>query len=236
MMRVVAFDVGIVNLAIVAANVHPASGVVAQVVHVELVDTTHMEHGAVSAEACLLGHTKTHTDRLMHVIQERAWIDECDVVLIERQPLQGHTDVQEVLFLVFRHKAVLISPNSMHKHFHIQTLPYEWRKQRTVQIAAPYLQPFKSFSGAERQHDMADAMCILLFWLAGRQQKVKVIAQRSCNDDDETHNTAVASFGARMREYAYKKKCGRRAAPPVSLIHDVPAASDPSAARDSHAQ
>jgi hypothetical protein len=220
-MLVASFDVGIINLALVVAHVDVTRNRVEQVVHVELIDTTCMGHTRVAADTCSLGHTKTVTDRLMHVVQERPELLRCDVVLIERQPIQGHTDVQEILFLLFRDRAVLVSPNAMHKHFNIQSAPYAWRKVYTVQIATPFLAQCPPFTVAERQHDMADALCILLYWLHAehikhtkhtrvparpppeKQGGVMVVVE----DSDASERAAtVTAFANSMRKYAYQKK------------------------------
>lgn len=213
-MFVLAIDVGIINLALVVARVRGATWQLEEVVHAELVDTTQMTHRVVDGDACTLGHTKTHTDRLMHVLQERPWVQRCEVVLIERQPFQGHTDVQEVLFLLLRDRAVLISPNSMHKHFGIRTLAYEWRKVRTVELAAPYLPPsrFPAYALMERQHDVADAVCMVVFWVAVQHREAAEAEAKRVKlcETDAPHEVAVTQFAARMQQFAYQKKSGEK--------------------------
>lgn len=237
-MLVASFDVGIINLALVIARVDVDTHQVKDVLQTELIDTTCMGHTRVPADQCALGHTKTVTDRLMHVVQERPELAQCDVVLIERQPIQGHTDVQEVLFLLFREKAVLVSPNAMHKHFGIQTVPYEWRKVYTVQIATPFLSHHPQFNAAQRQHDMADALCILLFWLHTQRESTKKFKLREVKQevvvvDSEEHVQAVAAFGASMRKYEYQKKSGMRSPPTARSLtqHAIPSTLDATSAR-----
>ena len=166
-MLVASIDVGIVNLAVAFVELDDATFQLVRIESVENVDTTRMVHHAVLFSACTLGHTKTATDRVMHFIQERqALFARCDKVLIERQPLQGHTDVEQVLFLAFRDKAELVSPNSMHKLLQINHLTYEWRKVKTVEFADSMLDPaqFPEYHRMERRHDIADALCLLIFW------------------------------------------------------------------------
>ena len=215
-MLVASFDVGIINLALVVAHVDVRHNRVEQVVHAELIDTTCMGHTRVEADTCSLGHTKTATDRLMHVVQERPELLRCDVVLIERQPIVGHTDVQEILFLLFRDRAVLVSPNAMHKHFNIQRAPYEWRKVYTVEIATPFLAGCLAFTAADRQHDMADALCILLYWLHAEHTKHARVPVRPppekqgnlvvVDGDADERAATVTAFAECMRKYAYQKK------------------------------
>lgn len=207
-MLVASIDVGIVNLALVVLRATDA-GRVEQVIHAEVADTRVMEHRVVSADACLLGHTKTATDRLTHFVQERAeLLDACDVVLIERQPIHGHTDVQEVLFLLLRAKAVLVSPNAMHKHFDIQHFTYEGRKQRTVEFADAFFAhlPDSCYHQLQRKHDIADALCLALFWLhqqaAAHARKVEEARARTNECGAATHTEAVANFAAAIQKYA----------------------------------
>lgn len=172
-MRIGSFDVGVLNLAVLIADVH--DGRVSRVVHLERIDTTE----ACTREACPLGHTRTATDRLSHVIKDRqALLDTCTTILIERQPLTGLTDVEQLLFAYFRDRAVLVSPNAMHKFFNIGQYTYEGRKWRTVGIADAFLSaPEHAHALAlfenlgERRHDVADALCLLIYHLASTDEK-----------------------------------------------------------------
>ncbi len=98
--------------------------------------------------------------------------DACAHVLIERQPLVGHTDVEQILFFMFRHKAVLVSPNAMHRFFNISKYSYDSRKYKTVMLADQFLpvQDFPEYHCLERKHDVADALCLLLFWIHTQRQ------------------------------------------------------------------
>lgn len=166
-MLVASIDVGIINLGVAFVILHDTTYRLERIVQVEHVDTTIFRHDAVPLSACTLGHTKTATDRVMHFIQERAALfDDCAVILIERQPIQGHTDVEQVLFMHFRNRAELVSPNSMHKLLQIGHLTYEWRKVKTVEFADTMLDPeqFPEYHRMTRRHDVADALCLLIYW------------------------------------------------------------------------
>lgn len=172
MLTIASFDVGIVNLALVVVQVEDWT--VTRVVHLDVSDTTKFEHNRVHYDDCVLGHTKTTTDRVNHFVQERLHLlQAADKVLIERQPIQGLTDVEQVLFMLFRHKAELVSPNSMHKYFQINHLTYEWRKVKTTEIADASFQHlnFPRYHRLQRRHDIADAWCLLLYWLQSQAQQ-----------------------------------------------------------------
>lgn len=85
--------------------------------------------------------------------------DEADVVLIEKQPPGGLTNVECLLAYMFRDKLVQVNPVSLHTHFGMRHLDYEQRKVRTTAIAERYVDlPY------ERKHDVADAVCMLVYW------------------------------------------------------------------------
>jgi hypothetical protein len=108
---------------------------------------------------CTLYHTNEVSDLVTHFIQQyNNVLSTSDVILMERQPPGGLTNVESLLFYIFRDKIKLISPNSMHAHFGIGHLTYEQRKERTVEIATKYMNIY-----GERKHDVADAFCIALF-------------------------------------------------------------------------
>lgn len=206
-MLIASIDVGVINLALVFALVDEKY-TLQRILHAELVDTTVLQHVRVGADVCTLGHSKTMTDRLTHFVQERApWFEQCDKVLIERQPPLGLTNVQELLFLLFRAKAELVSPNAMHKHFNINGFTYEGRKQRTVEIATPYLTLHAAYNALDRQHDIADAVCQLLFWLHTTCTSIfppKRLVHRPCEED--SHAAAVQTFAVTMSKFKYQKK------------------------------
>ena len=144
-----------------------------RVLHLSVSDTTKFDHVRVPYETCTLGHMRTTTDRVNHFVQERLPLfQRANKVLIERQPIQGHTDVEQVLFMLFRDKAELVSPNAMHKYFNINHLTYEWRKVKTTEIADASFAHlhFPHYFQLQRRHDIADAWCLLLYWLQAQAQ------------------------------------------------------------------
>ena len=153
-MFVLGIDVGIINLALVQVEVDDESWEIKRVCACHRVDTT------------LLCTSRETADRVVATVERfQAVFDTSDVVLIERQPLTGLTGVEEVLFYMFRQKCQKVSPNSMHKFFGINSLDYEARKHKTVSRARPWLRDEPGWiKNPERQHDMADAMCIILWW------------------------------------------------------------------------
>lgn len=201
-MLVASIDVGIVNLAVVFVVLDDVTFHIQRILRVENVNSVAMEHTAVSRENCALGHSKTAADRVTHFVQERqALFDSCGVILIERQPIMGHTDVEQLLFLLFRTRAELVSPNAMHSFFNISAYTYDGRKQKTTMIADHYLHPdeFPEYYALERRHDIADAICLLFYWIHVQKRKnAKKALPPAGNGDDASVSAAFKSNVSRF--------------------------------------
>jgi hypothetical protein len=132
------------------------------------VDITKVNHSTVSFCKCTLRHERCVPDYLDHFIQEYSgYFNESDILLLERQPPVGITNVQDLLFTRFREKVLLISPNSVHKYFGLNS-KYSARKIESEKIAAGYLTNFKSFTSNFRKHDISDALLMVLYYYKNR--------------------------------------------------------------------
>lgn len=188
----VSFDVGLVNLAYVKSKINTSTYTIETILNAKNIDLTNLPHTKVSRENCTLYHSNDVYDRIQHFIQE--YEDEfldVDKVRIERQPITGLVHVEQLLFGYFRSKSQLISPNSMHKHFGINNLDYDQRKEKTVKIAEPYLENFQGWD-RNRKHDLADALCILLYSLSLEQQKAIIQKQAMDKIEEEEYKKSVA--------------------------------------------
>jgi hypothetical protein len=166
-MKLMAIDIGYYNLGLVLAECNEAE---VTPLYVQKVDLTRFKtKGASELSDMIRSFVSEYTDVF----------DEADQVLIERQPPGGITSVEALLHYIFRDKAILISPVSMHKHFGIGHLDYEERKERTEIIAGKYLKDFKYYDRLQRKHDVADALCMVLYqnFKNGLQFKKRTIEQ-----------------------------------------------------------
>ena len=161
----VGIDVGIGNLAVVKCIVEQFE--IIRVLEAHRINLGELKHVKVSRSVCVLHHTNDAYDRVQHFLQEYSdFFDGVDQVRIERQPITGLVHIEQLLFGHFRDKAKLVSPNAMHKFFNIQTYDYQGRKKETEKIARPFLESCVSYDwNSDRVHDMADALCILIFSL-----------------------------------------------------------------------
>jgi len=169
-MRVVGVDIGIVNMGLSVLRVDEEGHV--EVEFMKRVDITEY----VCEPACLLHHTPHVVDRMNHFLATYSQIFEgADVVAIERQPPGGIVHVESLIYERYRHKAVLVSPNQLHRHFMIDHLDYDGRKDEVVKITG--------LSGEGRLHDVADSILIARFHIESNIIP-KIMAQRPVADLD----------------------------------------------------
>ena len=161
-MLVLSIDIGIVNLGFVFANIDAESDSV-EVIKCNRVDITYIRHNRVSFCDCKLHHEYCIPDYLDHFIQENEDIfTEAEIILIERQPPVGITNVQDLLFKQFRHKVILISPNTIHSYFGMSS-EYDTRKQQSEAISKSFLHDQTNFKKHIRKHDISDALLFVLY-------------------------------------------------------------------------
>jgi hypothetical protein len=169
-MKILSIDIGIINLGYVYADVIPVvsnclknkyyqgyrEGI--NIIKYDKVDITNVLHTSVSRCNCTLYHESCIPDYVDHFIQENALMfDSADIILIERQPPVGITNVQDLLFTRFRKKVIMISPNTIHAYFSMSK-DYDIRKQQSEKIANEYI----TIHGT-RKHDIADALLMLIY-------------------------------------------------------------------------
>jgi hypothetical protein len=205
----IGIDVGVINLAIVKCVVEDFK--VVRVIEAHRVNLNELSHTAIPRHLCTLEHSNDAYDKIQHLFQEYGWLfSDVDQVRIERQPINGLVHIEQLLFGHFRSKAKLISPNSMHKHFNIQHYDYEGRKQQTTKIAWPYLSQLPDWN-QERVHDMADALCILLYSLCvEHRQHNEIIRQKHIEEEFLTRQrqfgqTNYTSLNEFFDQFKYQK-------------------------------
>lgn len=120
---------------------------------------------------------EVHMSMVKFILEYKELFDNADLILIERQPPQGLTNIQDILAYNFSSKVKLICPRSMHKHFMISKLDYESRKQHTVKITSKYLKEFLVFDNESRKHDIADAFCLALYYIEKNKKPEIVIPE-----------------------------------------------------------
>lgn len=173
--KILSVDVGLKNLGIsvVIANLDYTFR---EIVYLENLDVTKFVHpDGIRKKSCHLPHSKSIADWLEHVFEyHQMFFDQCDFILVERQPPQGLVAVEQIIYSRYRKKTHLVSPSSMHKHFKIGYLDYEGRKRATENLCRGHIEDLDlvyEFETYARKHDIADSVCLCLFWLVGRQKE-----------------------------------------------------------------
>ena len=166
-----AIDVGYKNLGLIQVSVVDDE---IQPLFMKKIDISRIPHKNVPICKCEIPHTNEVADHIAHFIQEyQDILYSADVILMERQPPGGLTNIEALLFFVFRDKIKLISPNSVHCHFGFSHLDYEHRKERVVSIASKHI----TLPDIERKHDIADAFCMILYEVQKNQLKFKHVEE-----------------------------------------------------------
>jgi hypothetical protein len=134
---------------------------------------TNIKHSIIKFCDCKLHHDYCIPDYLDHFIQENIQMfEQAAIILLERQPPMGVTNVQDLLFTKFRDKVVLINPGSVHKYFSMSK-DYSTRKLQSEKIATRYLCSFHEFNNNSRKHDMSDAMLMIMYYYSQQKNNIK---------------------------------------------------------------
>ena len=169
-MILVSIDIGYINLGLTRAVVDDCFNI--SFIDAVKINLRHVMHHRVPANKCQIPHTNETCDRIAHFLQEyEPILVSSDKILIERQPIMGFKDVEGLIMSANRAKTILISPNSMHKFFRISNFSYEERKVQTERIAEKYVGHMEEYTGLERKHDIADAVCICVYYVDGLKRE-----------------------------------------------------------------
>lgn len=198
-MKILSIDIGINNLAMVVCsldtNYLSREEIILdrEIIFCDLINIT--DNNCHDVE-CKLHHDKVMCDYIMHLFKNyREYFETSDVILIERQPLTGLVSIQELIMREYRDKSFLISPISMLKFFDLLQYKYEDRKVRTERIASKYLSSFKEFVFNERRHDMADAFCIMYYYIYTKKKEyVEIMKERQFIKDNQQYLQSIQSF------------------------------------------
>jgi len=204
---VLSIDIGIRHLALVLSDISEKYEF-EKIVWFDLVDITKYD----CQPDCPFFHTKTFADWIRHFIDKYEWVfAKADRILIERQPPQGLVVVEQLLFGCFREKSILISPNSVHKHFQIGHHDYDNRKKAVVNLTRNYFsREFgQQLDSYDRAHDICDAVLFTLYWAKKEQERVSATAllkkrQESMQRYNEHVGMSLDDF---FDTYRYIPKC-----------------------------
>lgn len=186
---ILSIDIGITHLGLVLVEC-TMDYIFNDIIWFELIDITKFHHlDFESKKKCKLYHTKTISDWLSHIMYLHTELfDLVEHILIERQPPQGYTAVEQLLYFQYRSKAFLISPRSVHKFFGWGTETYEERKLKSIEIIKfrikrLWLQDY--FQKIARQHDISDAFIQTIFFLCEKNLQFRKEKLIDCDDNGD---------------------------------------------------
>ncbi len=200
-LRIVCFDAGITHVGMVEARVRGDGWEDVTVVAARCVDLTAIAGRAprgAPAAGCELRHGRTLAGRFAHFVREyEPTLAAADCLLVEQQPPGSAGQCFEQLLLyALPGKTSTVHPRSVHKFFGHGELDYDGRKRAAEKVAAPLLAGVQ-VGGADRMHDIADAVCILLFEAERRRREA------ACR--------AAAPAVAHLQQFAFTGPLPRRA-------------------------
>ena len=177
MYHILSIDIGINNLALVLSQIND-DWTISKIVDAKLINITDMKHERVDIIDCNLHHEKTHTDWIEHVFQEEYELfSKANYILIERQPPQGFVCIEQLIFSKFRNKAKLIHPSSFSSFITWRkNLDYDERKIESIKFAETLLKRLNTpeiLDTFTRKHDVADAICMMSYWIYGQREEWK---------------------------------------------------------------
>lgn len=160
---ILSIDIGIYHLGLVLIGCD-VSYTTHRVLWFELVDITSCLCKSDEHPMCTLYHSNYIADRMAHVFQKYNDVfDGAHTILIEQQPPQGLTAVEQLILFKYRSKAVMVHPSSVHKWMNWKYLNYEQRKIESIRIFEQQLETQEliyMLDRYERKHDLADAYCM----------------------------------------------------------------------------
>ena len=167
-MRAVGIDPGIVNLGYVVGRW------VDGCLHVDTAGRVDLT-ARCRAPGCRRRRGRELYDRLQHLLCHGDLgpaLEEADAIVVERQPPGGLVSVSDFFLAHWRDKVHLVAPRAMHCWMQIGDLGYDGRKA-AVEAAAD---AFVALPTRGRRHDVADALCILLYWLVNKWRPPRIAA------------------------------------------------------------
>jgi len=226
---VVGIDIGLLNLGLVCLEYNNDYTEQPKAKFADKINLKLWECKKNKNSKCSLQHDKSATCFVLHFLsQYKKWFEQSHVIIIERQPPCGMKDIEQVFYTTLQSNRgiynsclslpsikltcdiKLIHPKSMHKHFGIGHLSYEKRKEKTVGISHAILKNLDSFIDKERQHDISDACCLILFYVESYLKPHAEKKRYRC----EAHNlmewfrkkNLEINVTAMLSTFCYKKK------------------------------
>lgn len=182
-MKIVSFDIGHTNLAMVVANVEIDENTceVLEIIptHTQMINLAHIQ---CNGDCVFSRNDNCAAHKCHHFVDSiHEHLVDSDLVLAERQPLCGLTGIEQSLYIYIKQRYSgnrkdhmrLISPNSVHAHFNMSSEKTQ-RRIQVVEIVFHYLKNSSVFMGAKEKDHLADAFIFVLFYCQTNLQRENV--------------------------------------------------------------
>ena len=162
--KIASIDVGITNMGFVFVEIEGKN--ISKILRCELVNIKEITNDCCNPH-CNLGHSNDVIDWVQHFIHKfKIELESATYILIEKQPPGGLQHVEVLLVKEYRSKVKQIYPVSLHSWMLVSKKSYDDRKKEMIKRASPFLSDMKYWKlNKDRQHDMADALCFVLYYL-----------------------------------------------------------------------
>jgi hypothetical protein len=176
-MKVVSFDVGHTNLAMVVAMVD----VDEELMEVDNIEVVHAQMTNLATikcddkENCMFSEGDNyHAHKVHHYIESiHNHLKDSDKVLIEKQPIcSGLTGVEQSLYIYIKQRysngvknhVRFVQPVSIHAHFKMSHQKVE-RRVEVVELTQKYLTNLPAFKRAKEKDHLGDSCIFVLYYI-----------------------------------------------------------------------
>jgi hypothetical protein len=204
-MKIVSFDPGFINMAMVVAEVDPPTQATT-VLHCRMYDICEMRCPCDG----ICGFTRNDNcaaHRVYHYLDAMdSLIVGADKILIENQPPCGIKGVEQSLYFMAKLRyskgnanlVELVSPRAMHAFFAMSQSKVE-RRVQIVDICGSYLKHLKEFNDAPEQDHLCDACGFIIYYVANKLETMldKNRVNRFASFNYEQNNSSMDILTAR---------------------------------------
>ena len=167
-MFIISIDVGIENFALIEAICDSEFNIQ------HIYEPLHIDLRMLLSGCDCEYHSREVPDYMYHLFKKyKTQFTRASYILVERQPLTGITSVEDIIYWNYRNKTIKSSPNELHAYFNINEYDYDTRKKFVEKYSYSVLSKYESYVKDERKHDMADAYCILVYFLVKQKEKLR---------------------------------------------------------------
>lgn len=135
-MKILSIDCGIEHFGYCIVESNPF-----YIVEWEVRNLKHIQHVDICLQGCILHHNKYVGDFILHFVQEKKEIiNQCDIILLERQPpTSSCINVECSLYVLFYEKCFIVSSMLVKRWAGIQVGKKQRMKKRNKILSIMYI-------------------------------------------------------------------------------------------------